>query len=169
MQPIRSNMALIVGLALGGCAATPSAPVRHYVVGENATLCFEDDARSANALLSRDSIRDVQPLYALYSSHGSAVARLEGATIELRGAPGFGVDRVQNLIECHRQAVARGAIVAPPDDPYALSDDEVRVKVEPGERGGTVVKLSCPQIEDAREILARASALIGRPSPIATR
>jgi phage terminase large subunit-like protein len=170
MRAIRAALALLLGLALGGCASTrASSPARQYVLGENASLCFDEDARLANALLSRENIRDVQPVYALYSSHGSATARLRGAAIEVRDGAGLERDRLANVIECHRQAVARGAVVSPPNDPYALADDEMQVAVESDERGDTIIKLTSRDMTEALEVLARAEALIGRASPVAAR
>ncbi len=168
MKVSHSLLALSAVLTLGGCATSPSAPSHSYVLGENASLCFERDARAATALLSRDNISDVTPLYAWYSSHGSPTSRLSGATIEVRSVPGLEANRLANVIECHRQAIARG-VANPSNDPYALGDERMRVSIEAGERGGSVIKLACSQIEDARDVLARAEALIGRSSPIATR
>jgi hypothetical protein len=170
MRASHSTLALLLGLALGGCASTGSAgSTRQYVVGENASLCFDEDARLADALLSRDNILEVKPAYASYSSHGSAMARLAGAMIELRSVPGLESDRLQNVIECHRQAVARGANVDQSRDPYALADEQMRVAVEPAERGGMIIKLTSRNMTDAHEVLARAEALIGRASPVAAR
>jgi hypothetical protein len=165
-----SAASLLLGAALAGCASTgPSAPARQYVLGENASLCLDEDARLVTALLSRENIRDVQPAYASYSSHGSSMSRLTGARIELRSVGGLERDRVQNTIECHRQAVARGAAVNAATDPYAIADDEMRVAVEADERGGMVIKLTSRDMAEAHEVLARAEALIGRTSPVAAR
>ncbi len=170
MKTSQSILAISAVLALGGCAETNSgAPAQRYVVGESASLCFEEDARAAGALLSPDIIRDVTPLYSRYSSHGSPTSRLAGAIIEVRTVPGLEADRLQNVIECHRQAVARGTVAASCCDPYVLSDDQMRVSIEKGEHGSALIKLSCRQIEDAHEVLTRASALIGRSSPYALR
>lgn len=164
MKPHR----LFLALALVGCAAT-TAPSRQYVIGENASLCFDDDAKLAELLFRAEYVREVTPLYASFSSHGSPTARVTGAAIALRNVP-IGPERLENVIECHRLAVAshRGR-TCDGCDPYALSDEQMRVSVEPSERGDLVVKLSCREIEDAREVLARAYAMIGRTSPIATR
>jgi hypothetical protein len=170
MKVSQSILAMSAALALGGCAATNSGTsTQRYVLGESASLCFDEDARAASALLNRDNILDVTPLYSSYSSHGSPTSRLAGATIEVRGVPGLEADRLQNIIECHRQAVARGAVAASSSDPYVLADDEMRVSIEAGERGGALIKLSCRQVADARDVLTRASALIGRSSPYALR
>ena len=168
MKASPSVLALSAVLALGGCAATSSAPSHSYVLGENASLCFAADERAAAALLSRANISDVTPLYAWYSSHGSPTSRLAGATIEVRSVPGLEANRLANVIECHRQTLAR-AVAAPPNDPYALSDERMHVSIEAGDRGGSVIKLACSQIADAHEVLTRSEALIGRSSPVAAR
>jgi hypothetical protein len=168
MKTSQSTFVLLVGLALSGCATSSSAPARHYVLGENASLCFEDDARLAQVLFARQNIYNVTPLYATFSSHGSMTSRVTGAQIEMRGVP-VGPERLENVVECHRQALARGSVAQPSSDPYALSDEQMKVAVGRGERGELVIKLSCPAIEDAREVLSRAYGLIGRASPIAAR
>jgi hypothetical protein len=154
----------LVGLALFGCAGE-SVPTRHYIVGESASLCFPDDARMAEAILRRDAIRNVTPLYASYSSHGSVTSRLVGAAIELNSSSDLTRGRLENVIDCHRQALARGAAV-PANDPYA---GDARVTVEQGERGSLIVKLTTPAMDEAHAVLEHASAIIGRPPPVASR
>jgi hypothetical protein len=152
---------ILIVLALSGCAV----PARHYVVGENATLCFDEDLRLASALLRPQTIRRVSPLYTSYSSHGSVTSRLIGATIELgwQAPPA----RVENAIACHREAIARSEL-DPPNDPFAVAG-EVQVMVAEGDHGNLIVKLVSRNMDEARATLDRASALIGRPSPLATR
>jgi hypothetical protein len=157
------RLVALVGLLVSGCIGE-RLPTRQNVV-ENAALCSPDDAQVAEALLRPEAIANVSPLYVAYSSHGSVSARLVGTVIELRDFTNLTRGRLENVIACHRQALARGA-VAPPNDPYA---GEARVTVEQGARGSFLVKLSSPSMETAHATLESASAMIGRPSPVAAR
>lgn len=156
------SLAILASVVSGGCAASSSqrstaTPAERHVVGEDASLCFRDDQPEALALLSRTNVQSVSPLYASFSSHGSVVARLRGASVVLRPGRELTKDRVENLVECHRQALRASSAID--DDPLALAEPRLHVSVESSPHG-VVLSLACPQIEDARLVLSRATALL---------
>jgi hypothetical protein len=142
-------------LSLAGCAATEGGPTRQYVLGESASLCFSDDARRAEALLSAAYIQEVVPLYAHLSSRGNWQARLRGASIRLRPTIGLSRESLLNAVECRRQVAGL--------DPFGLPEHRMRVSIDSSD-GSFVVNLSSSRIEDAKLVLARAYALVGQTS-----
>ncbi len=154
---MRASLAIAsVGVLVAmGCAEVERRPSE--VPPGTSALCRGDVWRGSTVVLGPEAVRGVEPLYASLSSHGSWQPRLRGATIRLRAMAGVDESLLASMIACHRRALADGVTPPVPGDPYGLSDERMRVKVE-SDGGGLVVHLSCDEIDDAKRVLARACA-----------
>jgi len=148
-------LSTVMGVAACAGVEAGSPQTHRYVLGENASICFTEDARRASALLTADRIETVTPLYARLSSRSNFEARLRGASIALRPSVGVSKETLENVVECRRQRATAA------DDPFALPGDRMSISVASSD-GHFVVQLSCDRMEDARQVLARSYALAGR-------
>ena len=117
-------------------------------------------------LFSPDSVSAVAPLYYTKSERGYQGQYLFGATITLRPLPGANAQELEWMLDCHAarsQLHWRGEPVVP-NDPYWVPGHVVRISVA-FEEGVTQVKIEGKDFATAKEILVRARAFIGEPSP----
>jgi hypothetical protein len=145
-----ARMCVVAAGLLAACAEAPR--LQPTMPPELARWCTGDLWRGAAVVLGPETIASVEPLYANLSSHGSWQARLRGAIVHVK--PGAGVTRemLEAMIECHRQAVARGLVRASAGDPYALDSERMSVKVD-ADASGLEIRLSCDSIDDAKRVL----------------
>jgi hypothetical protein len=142
---------VVAGMLIAGCAEGPR-PKPEMPVGLS-PLCAGDVWRGSAVVLGPEVIESVEPLYANLSSHGSLQARLRGAIVHVKPVAGLTPNVLEAMIDCHRLAIARGIVAASDNDPYALDEDRMSVKVEL-DPSGLIVKLGCDDINDAKRVLA---------------
>jgi hypothetical protein len=150
---------------LSGCAASEAAraPVdpSSQATAFTQTRCtgYADDAAVAE-ILNGHAVENVTPLYSGGVSKTSN-ARLIGAAFYVRPAAGETAEWLNRAIECHsaRQTADRSASRAGTNDPFFLPASSVQIRVQSA--GDTFrIDVEGRTSEDARAILARASAFV---------
>jgi hypothetical protein len=141
-----------------GDTRTP-ADFAHEVVPR----CQGSSEQDVAPLLSPDSVDSVEPAmsYVQSGSGGDREARLRGARILLRPAPGMSRETLTRSLECHESRVVLGAVAPGADDPYSLPDRWLDIDVD-SERDGFVVLVRIDEFQDARRVLDRAKSFGAR-------
>jgi hypothetical protein len=150
------------GLLLGCQSAQPVQSPADQAAAVERTRCTGDlgDAAVA-AVLNGSAVERVQPLYDGSSSKSSNPHFL-GASIVVRPARGETAEWLDRALECHgaQQLATHASDSAAQADPFFLPNALVRINVTSA-GDGFLVQLTGESSTDAREIWARAQALLG--------
>ncbi len=113
-------------------------------------------------LFTPEVVESVEPYILHVNSGNGREARMHGAELRLRPLPGMTPELVAHDLECHSAELVLGRApgTARPDDPYFLPDGWVKISVR-SDDAGFVVALDGEDIEQAKEILARARTFTG--------
>ncbi len=112
------------------------------------------------ALVGPSLVDTVEPAYA-YVSSGPAdrEARLRGARLHLRPAPGLSRESIQRSLECHQAHVVLGASPRVDADPYVLPGVWLDIGAD-SEDDGFVVTVQTSSFDDAKSVLQRARLFV---------
>jgi hypothetical protein len=122
-------------------------------------LAGDDDATLA-PVLGANAVQNVEPLYAtLEGAKAGLHAELRGATVVVAALPGMTAEWLDRALECHsaKEAIGHASVVSA--DPFWLP---VPASTSMSARHGTdsMSPWTGFSPEDARQILARASAFL---------
>lgn len=153
----------LVTLSLLGCALSPIPDTRtpsDFAHGmESKCRDFSEDQIAAMLTpASIDSV-DADYVYVMGGPNGRS-ARLRGARLHLRPAPGASPESLTRALECHEANVVLGRTRSPIDDPYVLADRWLDIKVA-SEGDSFVTLVTTDDFDAAQEILARAKRFAG--------
>jgi hypothetical protein len=150
-------------LTAAGCMGFLPAPTHvdrvRQASEQERTRCVAQPADPR--LFGPDVVEGVAPFYLYVNSANNREARLHGAEIRLRPLPGMTPELVGHDLMCHSAQVVLGHAQSWPNDPYWLPDGWVKISVR-SDDSSFVVALDGEDIEEAKEILARAKAFAGR-------
>jgi sterol desaturase/sphingolipid hydroxylase (fatty acid hydroxylase superfamily) len=93
---------------------------------------------------------------------GGLDPKVRGARIRVRPADGLTTAGIQRGLECHQAHVLMGRWQAQPNDPWVLPHKWVDFDVDTGENGGFIVRVESDDEEDAKAVVTRAHAFIGK-------
>jgi hypothetical protein len=162
---LASTLAAIGGLALAGCALlSPLGDLRTPAdrAREVFPLCKSVREDDMATLLSPSAVDTVQAAYATVpSGPAEREARLRGARIQLRPAPGMSSEALTRSLECHQARVTLGEVVPNADDPYVLPGEWLDLDASSA-RDSFVIVVSANDFEDARQVLERARRFMAR-------
>jgi hypothetical protein len=155
------GVAVLGAAVLGGACLLSPIPDRTTVLDRAHALDVKCRGRvdpGAALLLAPAAIDSVEPSY-VYVPSGpvSPEARLRGARLHVRPAPGVSQESLARGLECHEAAVVLGAASASADDPFVAEGRWVEVLVA-SEGDGFVVDVRASELPVAKAVLARARA-----------
>jgi hypothetical protein len=152
-------------LCVASCFLSPLPDLRTPAdrARQVAPKCTQDAAGGASDALLPSGIESVQPSYAYVASSSTMrEARLRGARLFLRPAPGLSRESLQRSLECHQSRVVLGGERELPDDPYVLPGAWLDIGAA-STGDGFVVDVQADTFQDAQRVLDRARRFVARP------
>lgn len=148
-------------LSLLGCATERSATVQDQALAQERLSCGSAPLTLDPRLFSAETIQRVEPLYYRIDTKRGPEHRLLGARLRLLAQPGVTAEWLERMLKCDAALRSLHQLPGAPDAPHWLPDGWVDISVRSA-GDGFHVSLRNDSLEDAQQILARATAYIGR-------
>ena len=162
---MKANHVLFSGFCaacLGACHFGPLWDFRTPadIARDSAGRCKSYTADKNPLLLSASLVEKVEPAIAHVASGPiQDEARLRGALIHLRPAPGLTREVLQRVVECHEVHVVLGTERELPYDPYTLPGKWLEIAAD-SEGDGFSVSVQTEEFATAQQVLARARRFV---------
>jgi len=155
-----------LGLVLAGAPMLASAPVAQaQAPARNGMACsgVPDVDTNGSPLVNPEDVRSIQEIRAEAPvSEAETVVPRGGARILLRAQPGMTAEWLQRIAECHSSHVAVANPAMLTSSPLDVKGARVTVQ---STGDGFAVDITSADYKVAREILARAKAMVPPPQP----
>jgi hypothetical protein len=151
-------LALGVIPAAGACASSPPPTVKAAAVAReqcDSSATVEQGVPTVKSAV----VLHVEPLYSHFTTADNDEARINGAKILIRPAPGMSAELLTRILQCHSARVLLGQVNAadvPANDPYWLPDAWVHIDVK-SQDGNYLVTVSADSMRESREVFGRAN------------